>query len=49
MEGYNMADESEIDTGSLCIDCPLNKECGTALMLGIVLSCGKRLKATNGA
>lgn len=44
-----MAEESNTDRESLCVSCPLNKGCGTALMPGIVLSCSKRLKAENGA
>ena len=44
--GRNMAALPEIDHGSLCFECPLNTECGTALMPGLVLSCGKKQQAT---
>ena len=47
--GHNMAGEREIDKISLCFDCPLNTECGTALMPGFVISCGKKPKAKNEA
>lgn len=49
MGGSNMTREPEIDKISLCFDCPLNAECGTALMPGFVISCGKKPKANNEA